>query len=82
MSDETAHGQGLKSLDTALGVLSYLAAQGGPQTLSDIGRGCGMPPSKVHRYLASFVNAGLVQQQGRSGQYDLGQGHCRSVWQP
>lgn len=74
MSDETAHGQGLKSLDTALGVLSYLAAQGGPQTLSDIGRGCGMPPSKVHRYLASFVNAGLVQQQGRSGQYDLGQG--------
>ena len=31
-----------------------------------------MPPSKVHRYLASFVTAGLVKQQGRSGRYDLG----------
>jgi DNA-binding IclR family transcriptional regulator len=74
MSDENGHSQGLKSLDTALGVLAHLAEQGGPQSLSEIGRACNMPPSKVHRYLASFVNAGLVQQQGRSGRYDLGPG--------
>jgi DNA-binding IclR family transcriptional regulator len=72
MTDDNVHGQGLKSLDTALAVLAYLAAQAGPQSLSEIGRGCAMPPSKVHRYLASFVAAGLVQQQGRSGRYDLG----------
>lgn len=72
MSDEAAHGQGLKSLDTALGVLAHMAAQSGPQSLSEIARACDMPPSKAHRYLASFVAAGLVQQQGRSGRYDLG----------
>ncbi|PTA97702.1 MULTISPECIES: IclR family transcriptional regulator [unclassified Sulfitobacter] len=72
MSDENGHGQGLKSLDTALSVLAHLTRQAGPQTLTDIGRACGMPPSKVHRYLASFVAAGLVAQKGKSGRYDLG----------
>lgn len=72
MSDESGHGQGLKSLDTALGVLTHMAQQTGPRSLTEIGRACGMPPSKVHRYLASFVAAGLVAQQGRSGRYDLG----------
>lgn len=70
MTDEVGHG--LKSLDTALGVLAFMARQDGPLTLSDIARGCGMPPSKVHRYLASFVTARLVRQEGRSGRYDLG----------
>lgn len=72
MSDENGAGAGLKSLDAALGVLAHMAAQGSPQTLSEIGRACDMPPSKAHRYLASFVAAGLVRQQGRSGRYDLG----------
>ena len=72
MSDENGQSLGLKSLNTALGVLAHLMQQAEPQTLTDIGRACGMPPSKVHRYLASFVTAGLVQQQGKSGRYDLG----------
>jgi DNA-binding IclR family transcriptional regulator len=33
-----------------------------------------MPPSKVHRYLSSFLNAGLIAQTGRSGKYLLGPG--------
>lgn len=65
-------GSGLTSLDTALGVLSFLTSQDGPLTLSEIARGCGMPSSKAHRYLASFAGAGLVSQKGRSGRYDLG----------
>ena len=72
MTEEAGHG--LKSLDTALSVLAFLGQQDGPMTLTDIARGCNMPPSKVHRYLASFVSAGLVKQQGRSGRYDLGPG--------
>lgn len=70
MTDEA--GNGLKSLDTALEVLAFMARHDGPLSLSEIARGCGMPPSKVHRYLASFVSAGLVRQEGRSGRYDLG----------
>lgn len=72
MSEENSQGQGLKSLDTALGVLAILARCSGPRSLSDIARACDMPPSKVHRYLASFVQAGLVKQEGRSGRYDIG----------
>ncbi|SFU21927.1 transcriptional regulator, IclR family [Mesorhizobium sp. YR577] len=33
-----------------------------------------MPPSKVHRYLSSFLTAGLISQTGRSGKYLLGPG--------
>ena len=70
MADESA--SGLKSLDSALGVLTYMARRDGPLTLSEIARDCDMPPSKVHRYLSSFVAAGLMRQEGRSGRYDLG----------
>lgn len=70
MSDESNHG--LKSLDAALGVLRHLISMNGPATLTEVARSNHMPPSKVHRYLASFVAAGLVKQQGRSGRYDLG----------
>lgn len=70
MADES--NQGLKSLDAALGVLRHLSSKNSPLTLTEIARANDMPPSKVHRYLASFVTAGLVKQQGRSGRYDLG----------
>ncbi len=70
MADE--NGSGLKSLDSALDLLTYMARQNGPLTLSEIARNCRMPLSKVHRYLASFVQSGLVRQEGRSGRYDLG----------
>lgn len=72
MAEEKNTGQGLKSLDTALGVLARLTRLNGPQTLTDIAKDCGMSASKVHRYLASFVQAGLVKQEGRSGRYDIG----------
>lgn len=63
---------GIQSLDAALRLLKQLAARGGPAALSDLAREAEMPVSKAHRYLASFVAAGLVQQTARSGKYDLG----------
>ena len=63
---------GIQSLDAALSVLRVLRSFDGPAALSDIAREAGMPPSKVHRYLASFVHAGLAMQKARSGRYDLG----------
>ena len=74
MSHENGQSSGLKSLDAALGVLNFMTCQAGSLSLSDIARGCDMPPSKIHRYRASFVEAGLVKQEGRSGRYDLGVG--------
>lgn len=63
---------GIQSLDAALTLLAALAARPGPAALSDIARDCSMPPSKAHRYLASFLAAGFVTQAGKSGKYDLG----------
>jgi DNA-binding IclR family transcriptional regulator len=70
-SSGTAPG-GIQSLDAALSVLRVLRSFDGPAALSDIAREAGMPPSKVHRYLASFIHAGLAVQKERSGRYDLG----------
>ncbi len=76
MRDETASTEdapgGIQSLDAALRVLKALSAQPGATGVSELARTCGMPVSKVHRYLSSFAHAGLVQQNGRSGTYDLG----------
>jgi DNA-binding IclR family transcriptional regulator len=67
-------GNGIKSLESALAVLTYLTSQKGAVSLTDLARGCDMSPSNVHRYMATFIQAGLVKQEGRSGRYDLGMG--------
>lgn len=71
-SDDHEASGGVQSLDAALRVLLHIAQLPGPSTLSDIAKACDMPPSKVHRYLASFTHANIIQQNGRSGAYDLG----------
>lgn len=64
--------RGIQSVDIALAVLSGLSTAPGPLSLSDLAAVTGMPPAKLHRYLASFVAAGYVTQRKRSGTYDLG----------
>lgn len=68
---------GIQSLDAALRVLDIMCAQDGVVSLTDLARLCDMPPSKVHRYLASFMNAGYVEQKERSGKYGLGPSSVR-----
>jgi DNA-binding IclR family transcriptional regulator len=63
---------GIQALDAAMAVLHAFAAAGGPVGVTELARAAGMPVSKVHRYLASFVHAGLAVQDGRSGRYGLG----------
>lgn len=63
---------GIQSLDAALHLLATLAAGSTAMTLTELARAAGMPVTKAHRYLASFAAAGLVEQRGRSGRYDLG----------
>jgi DNA-binding IclR family transcriptional regulator len=63
---------GIKSLETALSVLTKLSTLNRAASLTELSHLTGMPPSKIHRYLASFINVGLVTQRHRSGRYDLG----------
>lgn len=62
---------GVNSIGVGMQVLKALAARGGPAALADIAQAAGMHAAKVHRYLASLAEAGLVQQTGH-GRYDLG----------
>ncbi len=64
---------GIQSLDGALRLLRVLAQQSGATGLGELARLSGMPSPKAHRYLASFLHAGLVRKDG-GGRYDLGRG--------
>ncbi|WP_133062159.1 IclR family transcriptional regulator [Paraburkholderia hospita] len=64
----------MQAIETGLGLLLTLAQLRGPQSLKNISEAAGMPPSKAHRYLASFARFGLVQQQDGAGHYRLGFG--------
>jgi DNA-binding IclR family transcriptional regulator len=64
--------RGVASLEVGGRVLSALADAGKAMMLKDIAAATGMPPAKVHRYLASFVRTAMVSQDEASGRYDLG----------
>lgn len=62
----------VSSATVGVDLLRALAAAEEPQTLSSLARAARMSAPKAHRYLASYVESGLVIQNERSGSYDLG----------
>ena len=64
--------QGIQSIEVGFRLLEGLADLQGPQLLGDLAAAAGMSASKAHRYLVSFVRAGIVHQDLTSGRYDLG----------
>ena len=66
---------GIQSIELGFQILKVLAQHGRPMMLKDLAAQAGMAPAKAHRYLVSFLRIGLVEQDRRSGRYDLG-GWC------
>lgn len=66
---------GIQSIELGFQILKALALHGRPMMLKDLAAQAGMAPAKAHRYLVSFLRIGLVEQDRRSGRYDLG-GWC------
>ncbi len=64
--------RGIGAIETGLRLIDVLASADGPMQLKEIAAEAGMPAAKAHRYLASFIAAGMVSQSGPSGRYDLG----------
>jgi DNA-binding IclR family transcriptional regulator len=64
--------RGVQSIETGLRLVGVLAESDKSLTLKALAAAAGMPPSKAHRYLVSFIRAGLVEQDPESGLYDLG----------
>lgn len=61
----------MQSVEIGVALLVALARAGGPMSLRDLSAAAGMSPAKVHRYMVSFVESGMVDHR-RSGTYDLG----------
>jgi len=60
------------AIEVGMSLIDVLAASDAPMQLKEIAVASGMAPAKAHRYLASFIAAGMVSQAGKSGRYDLG----------
>lgn len=64
--------QRVQSAETGMAVLKTLSAMGGSASLSALAAQLGESPAKVHRYLASLIQEGLVDQDAGSQRYFLG----------
>lgn len=72
MSEMTKGSHGVQSLEVGVAVLKVLVESGTAMMLKEIASAAGVPPSKAHRYLVSFVRTGLVEQNPENSKYDLG----------
>ena len=64
--------QRVQAAETGMAVLKGLAGLGGRASLTALSAQVGEPPAKVHRYLVSLCQEGLVSQDAGSQQYFLG----------
>ena len=64
--------QRVQSAETGMAVLKGLAAIGGNASLTALSAHVGENPAKVHRYLLSLMQEGLVDQDSVSQRYVLG----------
>lgn len=64
--------RGIQSVEVGIPLLKALQEAPGPLTLTALSEIARMQASKAHRYLASYVRAGLVRQDGGTRQYQLG----------
>jgi DNA-binding IclR family transcriptional regulator len=72
MTSSRAQRRGIQSVDIGFRVLSVLAAEPGPATLSIIAARAGLSPPQAHRYLSSLIAAGMAHQNAASSRYELG----------
>lgn len=64
--------RGIQSVEIGLRLIDVLRDAAGPLSLKALAAGAELPISNCHRYCVSFVRAGYVQQDPRTGRYDLG----------
>lgn len=65
-------GRGVQSVEVGGRILKALVEKGQPMMLRDIASSANIGPAQAHTYLVSFRKIGLVEQDGASGQYQLG----------
>lgn len=68
---------GIQSLEIGMSVLEALAQNSSPMTLKDLSNASKLAPSKLHRYLVSWVRTGMLTQSLVDGRYDFGEASRR-----
>lgn len=69
---ERQQSAGIQSVEIGMSVLEAFARSNSAMSLKQVCQDLDMAPSKVHRYLVSFVRCGMLTQFGANGLYDLG----------
>lgn len=69
---EERGGAGIKSVSAAIRILNALAAAGAPMRISELAQLLGESRAKVHRYLSTLRELGIVEQGRTSERYRLG----------
>jgi DNA-binding IclR family transcriptional regulator len=65
--------QGIQSIEVGHKLLEVLAGAPGYLTLKELASAAKMSAPKAHRYLVSYGRLGLVEQEGETGRYGLGE---------
>ncbi len=63
---------GIQSIEVGVPLLAAFLRAPQALPLKTLAQSAGMTPSKAHKYLTSFIRAGLVAQDARNGGYRLG----------
>jgi DNA-binding IclR family transcriptional regulator len=63
---------GVKSMEVGLKLLRPLIEAGRPLNLKVLAGAAGFAAPKAHRYLVSFINAGLIEKDPDTGRYGFG----------
>jgi DNA-binding IclR family transcriptional regulator len=63
---------GIQSVEVGAVLLAVLAKADDGMALTTLAAAAGMAPSKAHRYLTSFMRAGLIERDLLTGQFNLG----------
>jgi DNA-binding IclR family transcriptional regulator len=69
---ESKDARGIQSIEVGYPLLEQLANAPGPLSLTALAVGAGMPTSRAHLYLTSFLRLGLVARATPGGAYVLG----------
>lgn len=72
MTPEPRSQRRIQSIDVGFRLIRVLEQAGGKLPLSRIAELAGMPASKAHLYMVSFVQLGIVEQDAASMRYGLG----------
>ncbi|MDP9971420.1 DNA-binding IclR family transcriptional regulator [Variovorax paradoxus] len=72
ISEASDDRKGIQSIEIGGQLLRVLSRHAGPMLLRDVAREAGMAAAKAHPYLVSFCKIRLVEQDLRTGRYQLG----------